>query len=58
MDDATLERLADLVVGFGANVQQDQIVSVTCEPGKEPEVKGESYNVRARSVVVLRREQP
>jgi aminopeptidase len=36
MDEATLERLADLVVGFGANVQKDQIVSVTCEPGKEP----------------------
>ena len=36
MDEATLERLADLVVGFGANVQQDQIVSVSCEPGKEP----------------------
>ncbi|HEX2412253.1 MAG TPA: aminopeptidase [Solirubrobacteraceae bacterium] len=35
MDDATLERLADLVVGFGANVQPDQIVSVSCEPGKE-----------------------
>jgi aminopeptidase len=35
MDDATLERLADLVVGFGANVQEDQIVSVSCEPGKE-----------------------
>jgi aminopeptidase len=35
MDEATLERLADLVVGFGANVQQDQIVSVNCEPGKE-----------------------
>ena len=35
MDDATLERLADLVVGFGANVQQDQIVSIGCEPGKE-----------------------
>ena len=35
MDDATLERLADLVVGFGANVQEDQIVSVNCEPGKE-----------------------
>jgi aminopeptidase len=35
MDDATLERLADLVVGFGANVQPDQIVSVNCEPGKE-----------------------
>jgi aminopeptidase len=35
MDDATLERLADLVVGFGANVQKDQIVAVGCEPGKE-----------------------
>jgi aminopeptidase len=35
MDDATLERLADLVVGYGANVQPDQIVSVNCEPGKE-----------------------
>jgi aminopeptidase len=35
MDDATVERLADLVVGFGANVQPGQIVSVTCEPGKE-----------------------
>ena len=35
MDDATLARFADLVVGFGANVQQDQIVSITCEPGKE-----------------------
>jgi aminopeptidase len=30
-----LKRLADLVVGFGANVQHDQIVAVTCEPGKE-----------------------
>jgi aminopeptidase len=36
MDEATLERLADLVVGFGANVQPGQIVSVGCEPGKEP----------------------
>ena len=35
MDDATLERLADLAVGFGANVQPGQIVSVRCEPGKE-----------------------
>jgi aminopeptidase len=35
MDDGYLERLADLVVGFGANVQQGQIVAVTCEPGKE-----------------------
>jgi aminopeptidase len=35
MDEATLERFADLVIGFGANVQTDQIVSVGCEPGKE-----------------------
>jgi aminopeptidase len=35
MDDATLERLADLVVRFGANVQQDQVVTVGCQPGKE-----------------------
>jgi aminopeptidase len=35
MDAATTERLADLVVGFGANVQPDQIVAVGCEPGKE-----------------------
>src|ERR671918_1411382 len=35
MDAATLERLAELVVGFGANVQPDQIVAVSCEPGKE-----------------------
>jgi aminopeptidase len=35
MDDATLQRFADVVVGFGANVQPGQIVSVGCEPGKE-----------------------
>ena len=35
MDDATLARFADLVIGFGANVQQDQIVAIGCEPGKE-----------------------
>ena len=35
MDDATLERFADLAVGFGANVQPDQIVAIGCEPGKE-----------------------
>jgi len=35
MDDATLERFADLVVGFAANVQPDQIVAIGAEPGKE-----------------------
>jgi len=36
MDDRTLERLADLLVGFGANVQPGQIVAVSSEIGKEP----------------------
>ena len=35
MDDATLVRLADLAIAFGANVQPDQIVAIGCEPGKE-----------------------
>ncbi len=35
MDDAALRRFADLVVGFGANLQEGQIASVGCEPGKE-----------------------
>lgn len=36
MDDATLERLADLIVGAGANVQPGQVVTIGSEPGKEP----------------------
>jgi aminopeptidase len=35
MDAGTIARLADLVVGFGANVQKGQIVAVGGEPGKE-----------------------
>ena len=35
MDPDTLRRFADLVVGFGANLQPGQIASVSCEPGKE-----------------------
>src|SRR5689334_19483160 len=31
-----LTALADLIVGFGANVQPGQIVAVSSEPGKEP----------------------
>jgi aminopeptidase len=55
MDDGYLARLADLVVGFGANVQQDQIVSVTCEPGKEELVRAiaeKAYRRGARFVDV------
>jgi aminopeptidase len=47
MDDATLARFADLVVGFGANVQDDQIVAIGCEPGKE-------YLVRALAASAYR----
>src|SRR4051795_840976 len=55
MDDGYLERLADLVVGFGANVQPDQIVAVTCEPGKEGLVRAiaeSAYRRGARFVDV------
>jgi aminopeptidase len=34
--DPPIERFADLIVGFGANVQPGQIVAVSSEPGKEP----------------------
>jgi aminopeptidase len=47
MDDATLARFADLVIGFGANVQTDQIVAIGCEPGKE-------YLVRALAASAYR----
>jgi aminopeptidase len=47
MDAATTARLADLVVGFGANVQPGQIVAVGCEPGKE-------YMTRAIAVSAYR----
>jgi aminopeptidase len=36
MDPATLERFADLVVAFGANVQPGQLVAVSSEIGKQP----------------------
>ena len=34
-DEQTLERFADLMVGFGANVQKGQIVAIGAEIGKE-----------------------
>lgn len=36
MNDQKLEQLADLIVGFGANVQPGQIVFISTEAGKEP----------------------
>src|SRR3954452_10646572 len=38
-DAATIERLADLAVGFAANVQRGQIVAIGAELGKEPMVR-------------------
>src|SRR4051794_30967556 len=35
LDAATLERFADLVVGFAANVQRGQVVAIGAELGKE-----------------------
>jgi aminopeptidase len=48
MDDPTLERFAELIVGLGANVQRDQVVAVACEPGKE-------YLTRAVAAAAYRR---
>jgi aminopeptidase len=39
VEQPALERLADLAVGFGANVQPGQIVSVEAESGMEPIVR-------------------
>jgi aminopeptidase len=38
-DEATIERLADLAVGFAANVQRGQIVAIASELGKEEMVR-------------------
>jgi aminopeptidase len=48
MEPETIERLADLAVGFGANLQQDQIIAISAEPGKE-------YLVRALAESAYRR---
>jgi aminopeptidase len=55
MDDATLRRFADLIVGFGSNVQPGQIVAVSCEPGKEflvREIAASAYRHGAKFVDV------
>jgi aminopeptidase len=55
MDDTTLERFADLVVGFAANVQPQQIVAVGAEPGKEPlarAIAASAYRAGAKFVDV------
>jgi aminopeptidase len=38
-DQATLERFADLAVGFGANLQHGQVLAITAELGKQAMVR-------------------
>ena len=55
VDDSLLERFADLIVGFGANVQPGQVVGVGGEPGKEPlcrAIAGAAYRAGAKFVDV------
>ena len=54
-DQATLERFADLTVGFAANVQRGQIVAIGAELGKEAMVRAlaaSAYRHGARFVDV------
>jgi aminopeptidase len=44
----TIERLADLAVGFGANLQQGQIMAIGAEPGKEYLVRALAENAYRR----------
>src|SRR5688500_13545817 len=55
MIDNALQRLAELTVKVGANVQSGQIVAVHCEPGKEALVRAiaeEAYKAGAKFVDV------
>src|SRR3954454_10128723 len=55
-DQATLERFADLAVGFGANLQRGQVLAVTGEVGKEAMVRAvavAAYRRGARFVDVV-----
>ena len=56
VDGATIERLAELLVGFGANVQPGQLVAVSTEIGKEPltrAIAASAYRRGARYVDVV-----
>jgi aminopeptidase len=56
MDQPTLERFADVIVGVGANVQPGQVVAIGSEPGKElltRELARSAYRHGAKFVDVL-----
>ena len=53
--EGAIERLAELIVGFGANVQPGQVVAVGTEPGKEEltrAIAGQAYRRGAKFVDV------
>src|SRR3989440_4154984 len=55
VDQGLVERFAELIVGFGANVQPGQVVGVGAEPGKEQLVRaiaGAAYRAGAKFVDV------
>ena len=55
MTDEELQRFAELIVGFGANVQPGQIVAIGTEPGKEALTRAiatEAYRAGAKFVDV------
>ena len=54
-DEATLERFADLAIGFAANVQKGQVVAIGAELGKEAMVRAlaaKAYDYGAKFVDV------
>jgi aminopeptidase len=56
MDQPTLQRFADVIVGVGANVQPGQVVAIGTEPGKEAltrELARSAYRHGAKFVDVL-----
>ena len=56
MDQPTLQRFADVIVGVGANVQPGQLVAIGTEPGKEAltrELARSAYRHGAKFVDVL-----
>lgn len=55
-DPAVIERFAELVVSFGANVQEGQVVAISSEPGKEAltaAIVGAAYRAGAVYVEVV-----
>ncbi|HEV7364028.1 MAG TPA: aminopeptidase, partial [Solirubrobacteraceae bacterium] len=55
VDPDLVERFAELIVGFGANVQPGQVVGVGAEPGKEQlarAIAGAAYRAGAKFVDV------